>query len=246
MNSIGAQGREAPHEHALGRGEFDERLRLVVEELGERLPDATQDRVVVRENDSAGTHPWVEVIQAAKGAFIQIDIEVGEGKLEILRHVRDGLREDSLVVVNVWEWLKVGLHGFHAAGIEVGLGAMDRGVMLAGGGKTGKGIEQVKGGIPLALANHSSRTALEDPDLGNSTRLLALCAGDGMENESLIAGEQPFALAAGLPDEPECVGILVKAEGEFLDSRRCADEQAFEEPATEVLDEIGLEPHIVG
>lgn len=199
----------------------------------------------MRQNDSSGIHSWVEVIQAAQGAFIQVDIEVGEGELEIVRHVRDGVREEAFVVVNIREWLKIGLHGLYVAGVEIGFGAVDGGVVLAGGGKTLKGIEQVKGDIPLALANHTGRAPLEDSDLGNRTRLFALGACDGMENEGLAARKQPFPLAAGLPDEPERVGILVQAEGEFLDSRGCADEQAFEEPATEILDEIGLEPHIV-
>lgn len=150
------------------------------------------------------------------------------------------------MVVNVRERLEVGLNGFDAAGIEVWLGAVNGGVVVARGRKAGKRIEKVKGDITLALANHTGGAALEDADLGDRTRLLALRARNGMEHKRFVAGEQPFPLAAGLPDEPQRFGILVKAEGEFLDGGSCLDKEAFEQPATEILDEVGLEKHSYG
>lgn len=74
------------HEALRGR-EFDQRFGLVVEELGKRLSHAGQDGVVVRQNDPARDHFGIEILQASKCALVQVDVEMREGKLLVLRYL---------------------------------------------------------------------------------------------------------------------------------------------------------------
>ena len=170
------------------------------------------------EHDATRVHSRIKVIQAGEGALIQIHIEMGEGEFFALGHLGGRVREETFVVEDIGKGLKVRLDGFDATGVKIGLGAVRIGIVFASGGQARESIEEVEADISLALANHAGGAAFEDADFSDRSRQLALGARKRVEEESFVAGEQPFALAAGLPDQAECIGVLVKAKGDIFDA----------------------------
>lgn len=150
------------------------------------------------------------------------------------------MRKDALVKMDIWEGTQVVLNGFETARVQVFFVPVYACIMFASRREARKGVEQMKRNLALALTDHACGTALEDTYLGDGTGKFTLCFGEGMNQKSLVACEQPLPLIPCLADQVECIGVFVKSESQILEAGRERDEQSLQTTTAQTLDQIGL------
>src|SRR6185437_3842312 len=103
-------------EEALVTAQRNHRLRLIDEELGERLIDAIRGLVIVRNQNCPARHTRIKKLQTFQRAFVKIDIEMNKRKCCALER-RGSAREKPLVIA-AWQAREISLHAFEAAAIR--------------------------------------------------------------------------------------------------------------------------------